>query len=286
MSTKTQKMVVVVFGLAAFVLIMLIGGAAVYALGSGLSSKSKVEGVQVAYVRDEAKLRACPRRTCQVLQTLRHNQQVAVIATVNGEEVDGSRTWTAVRFGTGEAFVHESLIQPDSSTDEQSLLWALFSVLSIGAVALTTFSLRVKGIAVKLVEWSRGIQTLLPAVVLLIGIAVGALGYFYSRLEGGAVSTFLADTFVNLGAGFIGSAVTFLLFNSLLAGLVVDRPTLEKMNDDQRAELRDDLASLRSAVERLTMRLDSALTASEADRQRSPLERAWSRWRLGSHRRD
>ena len=72
----------------------------------------------------------------------------------------------------------------------------------------------------------------------------GLAGLGYSRLAGEPVPAFLSSAFTKLGSGFVGAAVTFVLFQSLLT-----RRT--NRTDDPPAELTTPRAPGRPATRRL-----------------------------------
>lgn len=200
---------------------------ALAAYGYGFAGVPDVTGAQVSYVRKEAIVRTCPSTACASTETLHENQQVTVVREVQGEFTRDSSTWVEIKYGPETRFVHSSLLT-STSNDEQYRFWGGVSLATVGVTLVVAVVARTSMMKRWVDRRIASVEVLLPLVVLGGGIGVGAVGFLYSRIGGTTVPEFVGDALVNIGAGLIGSAATFILFQSLFSGRVVERPRFDE----------------------------------------------------------
>ncbi|MEV4283842.1 hypothetical protein [Actinoplanes xinjiangensis] len=208
----------------------------------------KVGSEDAAYVALEANIRPCPATDCGVSEVYRQGQQAIVTRTVKGEKVNGNDTWYEIKYGDDKRFVHSRVMTSASAEILQKVepflsLVTMFTIIPLAWLP----GWQARAAAKSPIRMDR----LLFAIVAAIGIGIGTLGYIFSRLSGGSPASFLGDTFVNLGAGFAGAAVTFVLFQSLLAKRSLGPDDLQALTDnvDQlRRETSDEIQRLRDEV--------------------------------------
>ncbi|NIK60868.1 SH3 domain-containing protein [Kribbella shirazensis] len=215
---------------------------ALAAYGYGFAGVPDVTGAQVSYVRKEAIVRTCPSTACAQTETLHENQQVTVVREVQGEFTRDSSTWVEIKYGPETRFVHSSLLT-STSNDEQYRFWGGVSLATVGVMLVVAVVARTSMMKQWVDRRIGSVEVLLPLVVLGGGIAVGAVGFLYSRIGGTTVPDFVGDALVNIGAGLIGSAATFILFQSLFSGRVVERPRFDE-REAQLAQRLDRLEAL------------------------------------------
>jgi hypothetical protein len=252
-------------------ILVLLAFGALAAVGGGPARLGRVEGVNVAYVKGEATVRECPRLACRAVLTLKRNQQVTIEREVAGDFVRDSDIWSEIRYGDDKRYVHSSLLSA-TSVYEQSLPWILISVLAIPTLALVSAVAR-SNLIQGFIEWAgRGVDIILPTLVLVLGIFLGVIGFIYSQVEGTEVASFTSDVLTNLGAGLVGAAVTFILFQSLFAGRNVERAqvtTMMQKQEENTKALLTDLKRLQERVAELQVSLDEASNQALRPKDRS-----------------
>jgi hypothetical protein len=188
-----------------------------------VGSFGQVDGVDVAYISGDANIRTCPAASCEISAVYTTGRQVEILGKVTGDRQPippaapdtTSDTWYKIRYGDDSRYVHEAFVDKSSLT-AYGLLWPL---VGLGSAALfwLLFSLRGWSKAAA-VAAANPIATdrLRFSVVLFMGLVSGLVGFVYSRLNSEGIASFLSSAFANLGAGFVGAAVTFVLFQNLL----------------------------------------------------------------------
>ncbi|MEV4537094.1 hypothetical protein AB0J82_25275 [Asanoa sp. NPDC049518] len=231
-------------------------------------SFEKVGGAEAAYVRHEANLRSCPRLSCDVSAALDRGQQLIIVRAVDGEVVEGQGLWFEVRYGDTTRFVH-SLTVTSPATRLADTLDPLVTIVGFLAVLVLFSMTRLQQQAADS-RYASDTDRLLFGGVAAVGIAALTAGYVMSRLNGAGPGEFMTDALTNLGAGLLGAAVTFVLFQSLLARRA---PTAQAV-----ATISSELSDLSALGVRLDRRLDalhSELTELKAAQTR---HRNGSRW--------
>lgn len=227
-----------------------------------------VRDSDVAYVSSEARLRECPSTKCPSSATYRAGRQLVVLGFVRGEEIRKSDRWVRVEYGDGQRYVHAGLVEraplPFSSYAELLLL----TVMGAGWLLLYRgiSSNRLRALAV---EDRSSFDLALLGLVLSVGIAFGAVGYIFSQADRQPTIGFLSDAFANLGAGFVGAAVTFGLFQILLSRRAIGASQL----DAQLSTLRTEIHAIGRAMERV----EANMKPDEADRRAPSRGSAWLR---------
>ncbi len=130
--------------------------------------------------------------------------------------------------------------------------WIAFNLLTF--VALGAFAWVTRSGALRSVARDEPDQfdLLLLGVVIAGGIGLACVGYLYSRADRSSSLAFLSDGFTNLGAGLVGAAVTFGLFQSLLSKRTVTTAALEahtKRVEDAFDEVGHELGQLRIRID-------------------------------------
>ncbi|MFJ1870421.1 hypothetical protein [Streptomyces sp. KS_5] len=195
--------------------LVLVGGAIAY-MWAG-STAGQVDGVKVAYISGSANVRECPERSCKATATYKEGQQVVVAKKVTGQSVNGNRNWVKIQYGDEMRYIHESFVMPQSVSTFNNF-WFLFSVLGmIPVIGLTALSQSPGDVGRWAVLSPRNFDTFLFGGVLATGLICGIVGFIYSRLAKEDTLSFVASAFANVGAGLVGAAVTFVLFQSLLS---------------------------------------------------------------------
>jgi len=60
-----------------------------------------------------ANVRACPRTSCVILDTLRPGEEILGLERVEGEEVYGSTVWVQFELDGVAAYIHSELIEAE-----------------------------------------------------------------------------------------------------------------------------------------------------------------------------
>jgi RNA polymerase sigma-70 factor (TIGR02960 family) len=242
-------------GLAAFggLLIPLFALAAVLLMFASVANSSfgQAKGLDTAYVHGEANVRPCPRSECVPTEVFSQGRQVIVVRKVAGESVYGNSEWYEVRYGSETRFIHSSFLSATSFASLGGIELALN--LGVGCIIAALFFL---------IRWGRlrrvaasdesSFDAFLFGSVAAVGICTVFFGFWLSQISGQPPLPFFSDVFTNLGAGFAGAAVTFVLFSSLLSHRSVDRKQFDAMLDkvDRTHEsLSAEIAGLRRAEE-------------------------------------
>jgi hypothetical protein len=190
---------------------------------------------------------------------------------VTGESVQGNNEWYEVRYGSETRFIHSSFLSATSFASVGGIELALN--LAVGCVVAVLFFLvrwgRLRRVAA---SDERSFDAFLFGSVAAVGICTAFLGFWLSQISGQSPLPFFADVFTNLGAGFAGAAVTFVLFSSLLSHRSVDRKRFDAMMDKMdlmHQSLSAEIADLQRAT---AQRQEPARTDGSA-------EGTWSRFR-------
>ncbi|MDE2855362.1 MAG: SH3 domain-containing protein, partial [Chloroflexota bacterium] len=77
---------------------------------------TSVESAAPRYIVDtagnrNANIRACPRRTCDILTKFAPGTEVDVLGPVSGEIVYGTDVWYEIKLEDGSAFIHSELAE-------------------------------------------------------------------------------------------------------------------------------------------------------------------------------
>ncbi|MGY6653776.1 hypothetical protein ACXIZN_16540 [Amycolatopsis sp. TRM77291] len=203
---------------------------------------TSVAGKDVGYISgDEANLRRCPSVDCEPTATYHRDQQLIIVkADVTGGESHGSRRWLEVQYGDEVRYVHSYFVTEKSDSRAASL-----ELLVSGGAALVAIAM------VGLAGWRRGqtwaamkektANTLLAAGTFAAGLIVGIVAFLVASADGQSRAAFLSSALANVGAGLVGAAVTFVLFQVFLSRRAPSR--------EQVVELRAHLSELSRAIE-------------------------------------
>ncbi|WP_433727617.1 hypothetical protein ACQP2Y_12875 [Actinoplanes sp. CA-051413] len=175
-----------------------------------------------------------------------------VVARVAGDTVYGNNEWYEVRYGSETRFIHSSFLSATSFASLGGIELALD--LSVGCVIAVLFFLirwgRLRRVAA---ADERSVDAFLFGSVAAVGICTVFFGFWLSQISGQPPLPFFSDVFTNLGAGFAGAAVTFVLFSSLLSYRSVSPKQLDAMMkkvDDMHESLSSEIAELSRASSR------------------------------------
>lgn len=221
-------------GLAAFggLFIPLLALATVLLMFTAVANSSfgQAKGLDTAYVKGEANVRPCPRSECTPTEVFSQGRQVIVVRKVAGESVYGSDQWYEVRYGSETRFIHSSFLSATSFASLGGIELALNLVISC-IVAALFFLVRWGRLRRVAASDERSFDAFLFGSVAAVGIFTIFFGFWLSQISGQAPLPFFSDVFTNLGAGFAGAAVTFVLFSSLLSQRSVDRKQVDALMD-------------------------------------------------------
>ncbi|GGP37980.1 hypothetical protein [Saccharothrix coeruleofusca] len=199
--------------------IVLVTGSAIsaFAIYQGFSdSITSVDGKSVGYLSGTANVRTCPFTGCESSEEFTRNRQVVLRDVVDGEEVDGSNKWARIEYGAEVRYVHSRFVKSKPVSVSEGL------ELGVNALAVIVFML-----LFAVASWQRGhaiaaereaeTNSLLLAVTFGAGIVAGIIGFVFARMDNQTTPAFLAGAFANVGAGLVGAAVTFVLFQVVLS---------------------------------------------------------------------
>ena len=262
-------------GLAAFggLFIPLIALAAVLLMFAAVANSSfgQAKGLDTAYVHGEANVRPCPRSECTPTEVFSQGRQVIVVRKVAGESIFGNSEWYEVRYGSETRFIHGSFLSATSFSSLGGIELALN--LAVGCIVAALFFLvrwgRLRRVAA---SDERSFDAFLFGSVAAVGICTVFFGFWLSQIGGQSPLPFFSDVFTNLGAGFAGAAVTFVLFSSLLSHRSVDRKQFDAMMDKvdrMHQSLFAEIGDLQRAIAQ----------RSEPARADTSAEGVWSRFR-------
>jgi hypothetical protein len=169
---------------------------------------------------------------------------------VVGESIYGNNEWYEIRYGSETRFIHSSFLSATSFASLGGIELALN--LAVGGIVATLFFLvrwgRLRRVAA---SDERSFDAFLFGSVAAVGICTVFFGFWLSQISGQSPLPFFSDVFTNLGAGFAGAAVTFVLFSSLLSHRSVSRKQFEAMMnkvDRMHLSLSAEIADLRRAA--------------------------------------
>ncbi|MEV6323964.1 SH3 domain-containing protein [Nocardia sp. NPDC051787] len=196
---------------AGFLPVLLLGGFGI--LFYETTNDTLVGGEEVSYLSGEANIRSCPSVECASSGLYSPGQQVTVVGRAKS---DTDQEWSEVKYGDSTRFIRSDYLKPSSATIAGIFesLFVLGTAFSMLLITLWTGSERLQDTAAR---HPRIFDASIISVTLGAGIVSCGIGYFFARAEGASPSSFLSDSFINLGAGFAGAAVTFALFQSLLS---------------------------------------------------------------------
>lgn len=223
----------------------------------------------------EGNVRACPQITCQSSATFHEGQQVVVTGKVTGQEISDSRTWYEIKYGDEKRYIHESFVM-EINLATHAAFWSGFSLLFVVPVLFLQFFSRSERMRSVAAQHQKDFDGLLFAGVLAVGLICGVIGYIYSQVAHEDVTSFIGAAFANLGAGLVGAAVTFALFQSLLSSRGAEAEqirTLEGVISSLRSELATNVDNARSEFESGFAEQATQTEALVAD-LRSQVERA------------
>ncbi|MFE5567041.1 hypothetical protein ACFQ68_18795 [Amycolatopsis japonica] len=216
---------------------------------------TSVAGKDVGYISgDEANVRRCPAVECESTATYHRDQQLIIIkADVTGGESHGSQRWLEVQYGDEARYVHSYFVteKSDSQAESLELLVSAAALLVVAAMLVLT-------------GWRRGqtwaamkektANSLLAAGTFAAGLVVGIVAFLVASADGQSRAAFLSSALANVGAGLVGAAVTFVLFQVFLSRRAPSR--------EQMVELQAQLSELRQTIEGTHAALVPALIAS------------------------
>jgi hypothetical protein len=163
----------------------------------------------------ESHLRMCPTTACQPVTVLGDGTELIVLGAREGELVEGSVVWMEALSAEGRGFIHISLVDVPSVQGSGEIL-IVVGVIALALIAVVlNVIMFVKGTLIRRVmnySWS---NPALFIVVLMSGLICVSLALLGS--EGVEINQFASDALLNLGAGFIGAAVTYVLFQVLVS---------------------------------------------------------------------
>ncbi len=255
-----------------------------------LGSPHDVGGKDVAYISgDEVNIRRCPSVKCESTATYHRQQQVVITDDdVEGSESHGSRRWLEIQYGDEVRYVHSYFVEQESD----SLAKSVELIVSIAACLVAVMLL-------SLLRWQRGqswaatkehvANSVLAAGTFVCGLVVGIAAFLVARADGQSRAAFLSSALANVGAGLVGAAVTFVLFQAFLSRRTPSR--------DQVAELQAQLSALQAVIDRPETRTESSATSDRQVDERSNRPRVlatalatalvgWILYRTGSGRSD
>ncbi|WP_128434090.1 SH3 domain-containing protein [Streptomyces cyaneus] len=248
--------------------LVLVGGAIAY-MWAG-STAGQVDGVKVAYVSGSANVRECPKLSCESSTTYKEGQQVVVAKKVTGQSVDDNKKWVQIKYGDERRYIHESFIMSQSVSTVNNF-WFLFSVVGMIPVAgLAALSQSPGDVGRWAVLSPRNFDTFLFGGVLATGLICGIVGFIYSRLAQENSLSFIASAFANVGAGLVGAAVTFVLFQSLLSARGAEAGQVDAVKEDV-LSLRAELSNVRNEISTAVTAGADGTSALLADTQTSLL---------------
>jgi hypothetical protein len=165
----------------------------------------------------ESHLRVCPATNCNSIAILESGAELIVLGAREGELVEGSVVWMEVLAVEGRGFVHLSLVQaPGAQRSDMFGFVAGLMVLSFIAILLNATMFARSRLVRGVMNHPLSNPALFIAV-LVSGLACAVVALFLARSEGVEVDEFASDALLNLGAGFVGAAITYVLFQVLVS---------------------------------------------------------------------
>ncbi|MGX8904229.1 hypothetical protein ACR820_02935 [Streptomyces netropsis] len=224
--------------------ILLVGGVIAFTWATG--NTGQVDGVKVAYLSGDANIRVCPKVECQSSDVFKEGQQVVTTRQVTGDAIDGEKAWIEIQYGDEKRYIHKSFVLQQRLSTIRNY-WGFLTPILMCPVILLAAGQRSGRVRRWAVTSPTRFDGLLFGGVLGTGLACGVVGFLYSQLAQEDSMSFLGAAFANVGAGLVGAAVTFVLFQSMLAGRSPEATQI----DDVKAEvnsLRVDLESVRGEL--------------------------------------
>ncbi|MFI9817611.1 hypothetical protein [Saccharothrix variisporea] len=200
-----------------FVVLLGSFGLYLYAVGS----LGGVEGEDIGYLAGEATVRTCPSTDCAASGVYPPGRQIAIVGRTTGQVVGDSDQWVEFAYGDATRFVHGSFVRA-ATVDNERTFWLFVNLVAAGGVAGLMVAMNSRRAQVLVARHVRLADAVLAGVVLAFGVGACLVGFVYARLDGKSSTGFLGDAFTNIGAGFVGAAVTFALFQTLLSKRSVD----------------------------------------------------------------
>jgi hypothetical protein len=158
---------------------------------------------------------------------------------VRGQHVNGTDRWLAVSYGDERRFVASGLVKERALAISNALEIAF--VIVGGACSLLMIGVLSSERLRTLARGAEGPFDLgLFSVVLATGLLLGVVAFVLSQADGQTATSFFSAAFANLGAGFVGAAIVFVVFQALLSKRAVGV-------DD----FREEISSLRAEVKQL-----------------------------------
>jgi uncharacterized membrane protein YeaQ/YmgE (transglycosylase-associated protein family) len=171
---------------------------------------------------------------------------------VDGDTAFGSNQWVELQYGREVAYVHSHFVAPTPVYQGAGLEILLSFTLGLAFVVLLALSL-----------WRRGqllaarnepaANQIITAATFAAGVLAGTVGYVFARTARQSHAEFLAGAFANVGAGLVGAAVTFVLFNTILS-----------RRNPSRTQIDDLRAQVESLGHQVSTLIDSKETAAKA----------------------
>ena len=181
------------------------------------------------HLTGDANLRTCASTSCPSVAVLDSGTTAIYVDSRTGETVRGSSQWVEVISLEGPGFVHSYFLASKGAARSSLLEVAISLIAATLGAALLGLS-RAKTV-IDRVSRNESDGILFGAVV-----GMGVLGLLAAFVIGSikqvAFATFLGDTFLNLGSGFIGAGVTFVLFQVLLAGRGVSQEDFHSLQHE------------------------------------------------------
>lgn len=186
--------------------------------------------LNVAYLTGKANLRTCPSIACQSSAVYSEGQQVVVLRTVRGQNALDTDKWAVVRFGNSERYINSYFVS--TSPSYFTTFWGYVSVFLIVLMPLFMVAVSSTRLQRRFASGGSKLDILLLGFTLAIGIVLVGVAYLYSVYGRQSNFIFLSNTFGGLGAGLVGAAITFGLFQSLLSKRIIDAQEPDrKLND-------------------------------------------------------
>jgi uncharacterized membrane protein len=231
--------------------------------------------------RSSVFLNECPSQSCAPLGSVPQYDQFAVAAIAKGDVFAGSDMWVGVlhKGKLGYLPVAQVSLLGTKEPASRFLIFAIgatYFILMLGLFALA----RTRKIRHLASSGGDDFDIVLASVVTSVGVSLIVLSLFLTRGEK-TIGELLADSFVNLGAGFVGAAVTFILFQLILSSRNVTSQSIAETSD----RIRETAGNLERKLESIDMRLVGLSSNMASGNCRCAMCRFFSSRRLSSRHR-
>jgi uncharacterized membrane protein YeaQ/YmgE (transglycosylase-associated protein family) len=181
------------------------------------ASVTEVDGRSVGYLSGDAEVRRCPSTDCASTATYRMNQQVIISnPNVSGGEALGSTRWVEVVYGDEVRYVHGKFVAAKPVAVNEGLEQLLILATAIGWILVLSLTSWKKGQALAAAH-EQQTNAVLATGTFVAGLTVGIAGFLVARADNQSTTGFVAGALANVGAGLVGAAVTFVLFQIFLS---------------------------------------------------------------------